>query len=132
MRCAALLLAVACQTTMAASPELVCHYSYGGETRSVRQPQLASAQTAYTQKPLAIGSYFLFRPVFEPTEVKLYSLTDHPDGPLPLHVARYAYPAATRSQGKFGFTGEQRVYEPIRDSELVYWCEIQGPRETHR
>lgn len=104
---------------------LVCHVGYGGETTTLRQPELASVAAAHVVKPQAFGSYFLFRPVFEPETVKLYTYADHPDGPLPLHVARHAHPAATRSQDKFGFTGEQRVYEPIRDSELVYWCEIE-------
>lgn len=104
---------------------LVCHYGYGGETHTVRQTQLASVPAAYAQKPLAIGSYLLFRPVFEPATVKLYTYVDRDDGPVMLHQASYPYPSTTRSQGKLGFTGEQRVYEPIRDSELVYWCEIE-------
>lgn len=104
---------------------LACHYTYGGETHSLRQSRLASVQAAYEVKANAIGSYFLFRPVFEPGAVKLYTYVDRADGPALIHQASYAHPAATRAQGKFGFTGLQRVYEPVRDSELEYWCEIE-------
>lgn len=105
---------------------LVCHYRYGGEAHTLQQTRLKNVREAYSIAPTAIGSYFLFRPVFEPGAVKLYTYMDHPDGPVLLHQASYPYPAATTSQGALGFTGEQRVYENIRDSELIYWCEIQN------
>lgn len=104
---------------------LACHYTYGGETHSLRQSRLASVHAAYAVKANAIGSYLLFRPVFEPNEVKLYTYVDRADGPALIHQARYPHPASTRAQGTFGFTGLQRVYEPVRDSELEYWCEIE-------
>ena len=122
---AALLLAASASATLAApAPQLACHYTYGGETKSLRTPQLKSVQAAYALKAEAFGSYFLFRPVFEPGAVKLYTYYDHPDGPVLVHQASYPYPAATRTRGDFGFTGTQRVFEPVRDSELEYWCEI--------
>lgn len=114
-----------------AAPQLACHYTYGGETRTLRTPRHEVA-ARYSLEPLAIGSYFLFRPVFEPGAVKLYTWVDHPDGPALVHQATYPHPAATRPRGRYGFTGEQRVYEPVRDSELEYWCEIQQPREGSR
>lgn len=107
-----------------AAPRLVCHYSYGGETKTLSHPQLESVAQADGVKAEAIGSYFMFRPVFEPAEVKLYTYADAPAGPVLLHQASFTYPAATAAHGRYGFTGEQRVYEPIRDSELIYWCEI--------
>ena len=103
---------------------LACHVTYGGETKTLRTPQLNSAQAAYAVTPAAFGSYFLFRPIFEPGAVKLYTYYDHPAGPVLIHQVSFPHPAATRSQGRFGFSGEQRVYEPMRDSELEYWCEV--------
>lgn len=124
MKPAALLLLCVAQTAVAA-PQLACHYSYGGETKTLLLPRLTSVANAYAARPVAIGTYFLFRPVFEPGEVKLYTYVDAPDGPALIHQANYAWPAATRSRGRAGFTGEQHVYEPIRDSELSYWCELK-------
>lgn len=119
---AILILALLAQGVQAA-PQLVCHYNYGGETKVLRQPQHTVA-AGYALAPQPIGSYFLFRPVFEPTAVKLYTYWDHPEGPVLLHQASYPFPHTTQRHGPYGFTGEQRVYEPVRDSELVYWCEI--------
>ncbi|KAF7599246.1 MAG: hypothetical protein CGU29_04125 [Candidatus Dactylopiibacterium carminicum] len=109
----------------AGATTLACHISYGGETQILRQAHLRQVRDAYVQAPQAIGFYFLFRPVFEPAAVKLYTYVDHPDGPVLLHQASFSHPAATRTRGRHGFTGEQRIYEPIRDSELQYWCEIE-------
>ena len=41
---------------------------------------------------------------------------------MPIHVAEFPYPVAGRGR-YYGFTGMQRVYEPMRDDELEYWCE---------
>ena len=106
-----------------AAPVLLCHYTYGGETHTLRQAQ-HSVAAGYAIAPTPIGSYLLFRPLIEADAVKLYTYVDHPDGPVLLHQASYPYPANTSARSRYGFTGEQRVYEPVRDSELVYWCEI--------
>jgi len=110
-----------------AAEQVACHYTYGGETSTV---VAGPVRSPYAVKPLAVGSYFLFRVVFEanPVElsaVKIYTYVDHPDGPALLHQGSYPYPANTRGKGPFGFTGQQSVYEPVRDSELQYWCEMQ-------
>jgi hypothetical protein len=109
-----------------AADQLACHYTYGGETHTLKS---RAQPSSYGIAPQAIGSYLLFRPVFESqprklAAVKLYTYVDHPDGPVLIHQASYAYPAATHSHGPYGFTGLQQVYEPVRDSELSYWCEI--------
>ncbi len=113
----------------APAQQLACHYTYGGETKSLFQPRLANVTDAYRVAPTTIGSYFLFRPVFEPGMVKLYTYADHPDGPVLIHQASYPLAEALEAHGRPGFTGMQRVYEPIRDSELRYWCEIQPAEE---
>ncbi len=102
--------------------EVVCHVDYGGEQRVIRA---APTRDPYAVTPVAVGSYFIFRVVFEhPTRtlpgIKITTFADREDGPVPLHVAHFPYPTA--KGGRFGFTGEQFVYEPVRDGELRYWC----------
>lgn len=114
---------------IAQAETVACHVSYGGETQVIRaQP----ATTPYTVAPTSIGSYFMFRLVFERqppglAAIKLYTYADRdpPQGAVLLHQADYLYPPppADKRNGHYGFTGLQRVYEPIRDGELYYWCE---------
>ena len=116
-------LLVACS---AHAETLVCHLTYGGETRSLEAPPVDSPYTVPVQ---AIGSYFLFRMVFQkdPPElaaIKLYVFANRDNGPLPPHQATHRYPPATGGGAGYGFTGRNRVYEPIRDGELEYWCEL--------
>jgi hypothetical protein len=109
-------------------PHIACHVSYGGETRIVRA---APTRAPYAVQPVAIGSYFLFRIVFEhPARalpgIKLYTYADRDEGAVPIHIAHFPYPSYTPAHGKrFGFTGEQFVFEPVRDGELHYWCEME-------
>lgn len=110
----------------AAAETVACHVTYGGETRLVESPAVASP---YTVAPVAVGSYFLFRIVFrrEPADlagIKLYTYADRDSGRPLIHQASYAYPANTA--GPDGFTGQQTVYEPVRDGELHYWCELKS------
>lgn len=114
----------------ATAAQVACHVSYGGETRTIAAQ---ASREPYTVAPQAIGSLFMFRVVFEalpgaPSAVKIYSYVDRDEGVVPIHQASYAYPAATRSQGEFGFTGLQAVYEPLRDGELQYWCEMSSAK----
>ncbi len=107
----------------AAAEHIVCHVTYAGETQSVRGEAVTRP---YAVAPVSIGSYFLFRIVFErePVKlaaVKLYTYAARDEGAVPIHIAEFPYPAAVRS--RYGFTGMQRVYEPVRDGELDYWCE---------
>ena len=62
------------------------------------------------------------RPARGAAALKLYTYADRDGGPVPIHVAEFAYPV--RQQGRHGFTGLQRVYEPVRDGELEYWCAL--------
>lgn len=119
----------------AQADSVVCHVTYGGENRRIE----ARPTTApYNVAPTPIGSYFLFRIVFrqEPAElagIKLYTYANRDSGPLIIHQASYPYPVrnATR-QGDVllganqGFSGLNLVYEPVRDGELQYWCELQA------
>ncbi len=120
---AAMIAAAPAMPTHAAS--IACHVTYGGETRTIG--------TTATTRPLAvapvsIGSYFLFRIVFrqEPADlatIKLTTYADRDEGPTIIHQATYAYPPAPAVV--HGFTGLNFVYEPVRDGELQYWCELK-------
>jgi hypothetical protein len=106
----------------AQAEQVVCHLNYGGQEQLVTA---SPTDTPYTVKPTPVGSYFLFRIVFRTSPadlagIKLYTYVDQSSGPALIHQASYPYPAS------LGFTGRQRVYEPVRDSELEYWCELQA------
>jgi hypothetical protein len=122
-RTAALIAAALALPAHAAS--VACHLTYGGETRIVStEPTTAPATVA----PVAIGSYFLFRIVFrdQPADlagINLYTYADRDEGPAIIHQATYPYPPAPGAT--HGFTGHQFVYEPVRDGELQYWCELK-------
>ena len=109
--------------------QVLCHYTYGGETRELVAQPVASP---YAVKAIDVGSFFHFRVVFQdqPADIaaiKIYTYADRDDGPLLIHQASYAVP---RIEGRVsperagGFTGWQYVYEPMRDGELQYWCEL--------
>lgn len=110
-----------------AAEQVVCHYTYGGETRVLRADPVTSP---YGVAPTQVGSYFLFRVVFQTqpadlASIKVYTYADSDGGPVPIHQATYAYPPAAPA-GAYGFTGLQRVYEPLRDGELEYWCGLEA------
>lgn len=118
----------ACATSFSAfaAPAVLCHYTYGGETQTLRAAPVSSP---YIVPAIQVGSYFLLRVVFqtEPAEfaaVKVYAYANKDEGPAIIHQASYAYPVASGAS-RFGFTGEQHVYEPVRDGELAYWCEME-------
>jgi hypothetical protein len=105
--------------------EVACRYTYGGETKLLVAKPVASP---YAVPTIAVGSYFRFKVVFqkEPLDlaaVKIYTYADKDEGAVPLHQATYPYPPA--GNGAYGFTGMHFIYEPVRDGELQYWCELR-------
>ena len=123
---AALALLALATASVTAGEQVLCHYSYGGETLTLAAAPVASP---YAVKAIDVGSYFHLRVVFQdaPADsaaVKVYTYADRDDGPLLIHQATWAYPPAARAGAPDGFTGRQSVYEPVRDGELQYWCEI--------
>lgn len=111
----------------AQAASVACHVTYGGATQVI---SAAPTNDPYTVAPVAIGSYFLFRIVFrsEPADlaaIKLYTYADRDGGPTIIHQATYPYPPPP---GAHGFTGHHFVYEPARDGELQYWCELKETR----
>ena len=110
-----------------ADEQVVCRYTYGGESWSlVAKP----VDSPYEVPSIAVGSYFRFRVVFQKTpadlaSIKIYTYADRDEGAVPIHQASYRYPAPQDAGAPYGFTGLQFVYEPVRDGELQYWCRLQ-------
>jgi len=115
-------------TTASASQAntVACHLTYGGETRTI---EAAPTNSPYSEVPIAIGSRLLFRLVYQAqaadfAAIKLYTYVDRDEGPVLIHQT--SYPAPPRSNDRYGFTGLHFVYEPVRDGELQYWCELKS------
>lgn len=105
---------------------VACHYTYGGETRTLLARPTASP---YAVQGVAVGSYFRFRVVLQGTpadlaSLKVYTYADRDDGPLLIHQASFPYPLHADAAAPYGFSGLHFVYEPLRDGELQYWCEL--------
>ena len=119
----------------AQAEQVLCHYTYGGETRTL---QALPVSSPYPVKAIDVGSFFHFRVVFQnqPADIasiKIYTYADRDDGPLLIHQAIFAYPPATRAGAPDGFSGRQVVHEPVRDGELQYWCElVPAARALHK
>ena len=113
-------------TTVASAEQVLCHYTYGGESKTLAALAVASP---YAVKAIDIGSFFHFRVVFQnqPADIasiKVYTYADRGDGPLLIHQAAFPYPPTTRAGAPYGFSGLHSIYEPVRDGELQYWCEL--------
>lgn len=109
-----------------AAEQVVCSYTYGGETRQLVTPPVSSP---YQVPSVEVGSYFHFRVVFQnrPADlasIKVYTYADRDEGPVLIHQATYPYPPQLPARPRHGFTGLHHVYEPTRDGELEYWCTL--------
>ncbi len=126
---------VALLTTFAAhGEEVICHYTYGGETRQVAASPVSSP---YAVEGIEIGSYLRLRIVFQDkpkdiASIKVYTYADRDGAVALIHQATYPYPPAPRRGATHGFTGLHFVYEPMRGSELQYWCELTPTRRRTR
>ncbi len=112
----------------APSPQVLCHYTYGGEEKSLA---VAPTRRPYAVEPIAVGSYFLLKVVLQtkPSDeagINIYVYADKEPVPVPLSQVRFPFPprAVGAGAGGYGFTGQHWVYEPIRDGEMQYWCEM--------
>lgn len=111
--------------------QVACHYTYGGETHILAAQPVKSP---YAEKGIKVGSYFQFRLVFqnEPADmaaIKIYTYVERDEGPALIHQASFPYPPHSHVASRYGFTGLHFVYEPVRDSELQYWCEMEPTNE---
>ena len=127
--CAAAALLPGAALHAAPAGAVACHYTYGGETRTLLARPTASP---YAVKGVEVGSYFRFRVVLQDApadlaSLKVYTYADFDEGPVLIHQASYPYPYPSPSPGgagaPYGFSGLHFVYEPARDGELQYWCE---------
>jgi len=111
-----------------------CHIDYGGEHRVLTARPTA---TPYAGESVPIGSYFLLRLVVEDPAAaqaafKMYVYAVPDEGPVLLHQAVHPLPLAGGASARYGFTGLNFVYEPLRDGELQYWCALASPAEAAR
>lgn len=112
----------------AVAGEVRCHYTYGGETRTLT---VAPSAMPYMEPTHSVGSYFRLRFVLE-TEpaglaaLKAYVHAERDGAPVLVHQGEWPWPASAAPASRHGFTGLQRAYEPTRDSELAYWCAPAG------
>lgn len=123
-----------CAAVDARSEMVACRIEYGGTTLMAGATPAASA---YDVVPVRVGSFFLFRIVFQQqpaaqAAVKLYTYAQRDNGPMLIHQARFPYPPPRPGAARFGFTGLQSVYEPEQDSELQYWCELRHSAASGR
>jgi hypothetical protein len=112
-------------TLPAHAASVACHLTYGGETRIV---EVAPVADPYTAPLISLGSYFLFRIDFrdQPADlagIKLTTYANRDEGPTIIHQATHPYPPPPAAVN--GFSGRNFVYEPVRDGELQYWCEVK-------
>lgn len=131
---ALLALLLAPLATAAPDQQVLCHYTYGGETRTLAASPVASP---YAVETIAVGSYFHLRVVFQNVpasraSVKVYTYADGDDGPSLIHQAHFAYPPTGGAGSPYGFSGVHTVYETVRDGELQYWCELTQERTQER
>lgn len=123
---ALLALVVALARPAVAAERVLCHYTYGGETRVLAAQPVSSP---YAVNTIKVGSFFHFRVVFQNTpadlaSIKVYTYSDGDDGRVLIHQATFPYPPSRRPATPHGFSGLHSVYEPVGDSELQYWCEL--------
>lgn len=111
-----------------------CYVSNEGETRViVARP----AKSLYADAQNAIGDTFLFKLSVQdrPADIAGISIATYApaagaqSGPVMIHQARYPWPPLLAGlHARHGFTGLQRVFEPVFDGELEYWCEVVKER----
>ena len=112
--------------TAARAEQVLCHYTYGGETKRLLAPAVASP---YGVEGIQVGTYFRLRVVFQnkPADIasiKIYTYADRDDVVALIHQATYPYPPTSRRAAPYGFSGLHSIYEPRREGELQYWCEM--------
>lgn len=112
----------------AVADEVRCHFTYGGETRTLA---VVPSAMPYEEPVHSVGSYFRLRFVLEtePAELaalKAYVYAERDGAPVLVHQGEWPWPASAAPALRHGFTGLQRAYEPTRDSELIYWCSPAG------
>ena len=114
-------------TLPAQALDVQCHVNYGGEDTVLRATPTATPLTAPS---VEVGSYFLLRLVNTLTATqqpafKVYVYAAHDSGPAHIQASSHSPTQVRQGKGLGGFTGVQRVYEPVRDGELQNRCELK-------
>ena len=108
------------------------HLTYGGETTvPALHPSIRPAASAPRRSALfSISVVFRSAPP-DQAAIRIVAYADRDEGMTPVHQATHPYPPAP--DGRYGFTGLNAVYEPVRDGELQYWCSLEASaQETAR
>ena len=106
-------------------PAVVCHVTYGGETKRLEFP---ATQSPYTVKPVDVAGRFAFKAIYlrEPARarsISLYAYERTDAGDRLIQEGMYTPHLSLRADAGHGFTGRQLAYS--RDQrELEYWCEL--------
>jgi hypothetical protein len=110
----------------AAAPVLRCHFHTAGDDIALDVPP---TDDPYRAPASPIGRHFRFKAVLTVRDGRVYHATLYTYYPdrgrtILLHAARHAAPAVTDGLDRSALTGEQRVYSPILERELVYGCAL--------
>jgi hypothetical protein len=114
----------------AAKPFLTCSFSSLGEDR---QLSFHAAADPYQAPLVSINDHFMFRAVIvgdgnRLLYVKLHTYYPLGDKRILLHQARYLSPVVGDGADPAALTGEQRVYSPDLERELIYRCALREER----
>ena len=110
----------------AAAPQLRCHFHTAGDDIALDFPP---TDDPYRAPTMAIGRHFKFKAVVIVRDgivdhATLYTYYPDRGRTILLHTARHAAPSVTDGRDRSALTGEQRVYSPILERELVYGCAL--------
>ena len=112
------------------SPRLRCQFDTSGERREL---DFAPTAEPYLVPAIPVGRHFRFKAVVTARDgqiewISLYTYYPDGDRTVLLHTARHAAPPITDGRNPFALTGEQRVYSPILERELVFGCALVADR----
>jgi len=115
-----------------AVPAIECVTTYGGQSRSLT---VEPTSDPYRVTPINIADRFDFKAVLvmeanHTALLNLYTYGRGERGSFLIHEMKTVLrlPSATRaSAGRFGFTGEQIIYDH-NERELRYWCGFRRGR----
>lgn len=110
----------------AAAPVLRCHFHTAGDDIALDVPPI---DDPYRAPATPIGRHFKFKAVLAVHDGRidhatLYTYYPDRGRTILLHTARHAGPSVTDGRDRSALTGEQRVYSPILQRELVYGCAL--------
>ncbi len=107
-----------------------CTCVYTGEVTVVH---VTPTRDPYHVEAVPIGTRFLFKAVWtagpdDQAAINLYTYHPTNDGPLPLTELKFRPPwPAVPAGSRYGFTGQQVVYEPSVAGDLQFWCDWVRP-----